>query len=116
MRSNIRETILKFVIHRHTPFHRIVSGYWCQGGDVTKFDGTGGISIYGNSFDKEKSNLRHTESGILSMCDNDDGRNDSKFNLTFKCLKTVNGDRAVFGRVIGGMKNIYKVILDIFSW
>ncbi|EFN70932.1 E3 SUMO-protein ligase RanBP2 [Camponotus floridanus] len=100
--------------YKHTPFHRIVSGYWCQGGDVTKFDGTGGISIYGNSFDKEKSNLRHTEPGILSMCDNDDGRNDSKFNLTFKCLKTVNEDRAVFGRVIGGMRNIYKVILNIF--
>ncbi|XP_025266008.1 peptidyl-prolyl cis-trans isomerase [Camponotus floridanus] len=95
--------------YKHTPFHRIVSGYWCQGGDVTKFDGTGGISIYGNSFDKEKSNLRHTEPGILSMCDNDDGRNDSKFNLTFKCLKTVNEDRAVFGRVIGGMRNIYKI-------
>ncbi|CAL1676347.1 unnamed protein product [Lasius platythorax] len=95
--------------YKHTPFHRIVSGYWCQGGDVTKFDGTGGTSIYGDSFDKEISNLRHTESGVLSMCDNDDGRNDSKFNLTFKRLKTVDRDRVVFGRVIGGMRNIYKI-------
>ncbi|XP_029665566.1 E3 SUMO-protein ligase RanBP2-like [Formica exsecta] len=99
--------------YKHTPFHRIVSGYWCQGGDVTKFDGTGGISIYGDSFDKENSNLRHAEPGVLSMCNNDDGRNDSKFNLTFKCLKTMDGDRAVFGRIISGLRNIYKVILDI---
>ncbi|XP_072754666.1 peptidyl-prolyl cis-trans isomerase E [Anoplolepis gracilipes] len=95
--------------YKNTPFHRIVSGYWCQGGDVTKFDGTGGTSIYGDSFDKENSNLRHTERGILSMCDKEDGRNDSKFNLTFKRLKTMDGNRTVFGRVIGGMRSIYKI-------
>ncbi|XP_036140808.1 peptidyl-prolyl cis-trans isomerase [Monomorium pharaonis] len=95
--------------YKNTPFHRIVSGYWCQGGDVTKFDGTGGTSIYGDSFDKEKSNLRHTGPGILSTCDNDDGKNDSKFNLTFKCLRTIDGDKTVFGRVTSGMNNIYKI-------
>ncbi|XP_039308745.1 peptidyl-prolyl cis-trans isomerase E-like [Solenopsis invicta] len=94
--------------YKRTPFHRIVSGYWCQGGDVTKFDGTGGSSIYGDSFDKENSSLRHTGPGILSTCDNDDGKNDSKFNLTFKCLRTLDGDKTVFGRVIDGMNNIYK--------
>lgn len=106
---------IKFIIRRHTPFHRIVSGYWCQGGDVTKFDGTGGTSIYNDSFDKENSNLRHTGPGILSTCDNNDGKNDSKFNLTFKCLRTVDRDKTVFGRVINGMKNIYKVTLHIFD-
>lgn len=106
---------IKFIIHRHTPFHRIVAGYWCQGGDVTKFDGTGGTSIYGDSFEKENSNLRHTGPGILSTCDND-GKNDSKFNLTFKCLKTVDRNKTftVFGRVIDGMVNIYKVTLHTF--
>ncbi|EGI68160.1 E3 SUMO-protein ligase RanBP2, partial [Acromyrmex echinatior] len=96
--------------YKYTPFHRIVSGYWCQGGDVTKFNGTGGTSIYGDSFDKESSNLRHTGPGILSTCDNDNDKTDSKFNLTFKCLRTLNGNKTVFGRVINGMNNIYKVI------
>ncbi|XP_018307748.1 peptidyl-prolyl cis-trans isomerase [Mycetomoellerius zeteki] len=95
--------------YKYTPFHRIVSGYWCQGGDVTKFNGTGGTSIYGDSFDKESSNLRHTGPGILSTYDNDDGKTDSKFNLTFKYLRTVNGNKIVFGRVIDGMNNIYKI-------
>lgn len=101
--------LLKFIIYRHTPFHRIVSDYWCQGGDVTKFDGTGGTSIYGDSFDKENFHLRHAGPGILSTCDNNDGKNDSKFNLTFKRLQTVNGDKVVFGQVIDGMTNIHKV-------
>ncbi|KAG5313030.1 PPIA isomerase, partial [Pseudoatta argentina] len=75
--------------YKYTPFHRIVSGYLCQGGDVTKFNGTGGTSIYGDSFDKDTT--------------------DSKFNITFKCLRTLNGNKTVFGRVIDGMNNIYKI-------
>ncbi|KAL6267846.1 hypothetical protein P5V15_000918 [Pogonomyrmex californicus] len=92
--------------YKHTPFHRIVSGYWCQGGDVTKFDGTGSASIYDDTFNEEKSNLHHAEPGILSTCNN---KNDSKFNLTFKRLRTVDDDKIVFGRVIGGIMNIYKI-------
>ncbi|EZA58581.1 E3 SUMO-protein ligase RanBP2 [Ooceraea biroi] len=98
----------------NTPFHRIVSGYWCQGGDVTKFDGTGGTSIYGNSFEKENFQLRHTGPGVLSMCNNENDRNDSKFNLTFRRLETMDENNVVFGQVIGGMTNIYKVTLYTF--
>lgn len=115
LRPKLSETFhIKFIIHRHTPFHRIVSGYWCQGGDVTKFDGTGSTSIYGDSFDKENSNLRHIGPGILSTCNNNDGKYDSKFNLTFKCLETVD-DKTVFGRVIHGLINIYKVTVSFFG-
>ncbi|KYN28878.1 E3 SUMO-protein ligase RanBP2 [Trachymyrmex cornetzi] len=102
-------------VNGYTPFYRIVSGYWCQGGDVTKFNGTGGTSIYGDSFDKESSNLRHTGPGILSTCDNDNGKTDSKFNLTFKCLRTLNENKTVFGQVIDGMNNIYKVIRTLLE-
>jgi cyclophilin family peptidyl-prolyl cis-trans isomerase len=106
---------MEFTIRRNTPFHRIVSGYWCQGGDVTKFDGSGGTSIYGESFEKENFEMRHTGPGILSMCNNDEDRNDSKFNLTFRELKTADGDKVVFGRVIEGMVNLYKVRV-FFRW
>lgn len=100
----------KFTIHRSTPFHRIVVGYWCQGGDVTRFNGTGGASIYGDTFENENFELRHTGPGVLSMCADDEGRNDSKFNLTFKRLETADGRNVVFGQVIDGMVNFYKVI------
>ncbi|XP_076648810.1 uncharacterized protein LOC143356757 [Halictus rubicundus] len=94
---------------RNTPFHRIVSGYWCQGGDVTKFNGSGGASAFDNLFENENFDLRHAGPGILSMCGNSENKNDSKFNLTFRRLETMDGKYVVFGKVISGLSNIYKI-------
>ncbi|XP_033353384.1 E3 SUMO-protein ligase RanBP2-like isoform X1 [Bombus vosnesenskii] len=95
--------------YKNTPFHRIVSGYWCQGGDVTKLNGCGGKSIYGESFEHENYNLRHAGPGILSMCNETENTCNSKFNLTFRQLETVDGKNVVFGKVIAGLSNIYKI-------
>ncbi|XP_054016601.1 peptidyl-prolyl cis-trans isomerase A-like [Hylaeus anthracinus] len=93
----------------NTPFHRIVTGYWCQGGDVTNFNGSGRASIFDQSFVNENFNLRHAGPGILSMCNDDENKNDSKFNLTFRRLETMDGKYVVFGKVISGLSNIYKI-------
>ncbi|XP_076161743.1 uncharacterized protein LOC143143859 [Ptiloglossa arizonensis] len=94
---------------RNTPFHRIVTGYWCQGGDVTRYNGSGGVSIFDQPFENENFNLRHAGPGILSMCNDDTNKNDSKFNLTFRMLETMDEKYVVFGKVISGLTNIYKI-------
>lgn len=39
--------------YRNNIFHRIIPGFMAQAGDITQQDGSGGMSIYGETFDDE---------------------------------------------------------------
>jgi cyclophilin family peptidyl-prolyl cis-trans isomerase len=99
--------------YKNVPMHRIVRDFICQGGDVTRFDGSGGDSIYGGKFKDEKAGLKmEYRKGYVGMANSGKNSNTSQF---FVCLSDsaadkLNGKYVCFGRVVEGLE-----ILDLIN-
>jgi len=101
--------------YKKCKMHRIVPGSLIVGGDITKGNGQGGVSIYGQdadgTFPDENFKLKHDRPGLLSMAhkSNEAGVNCSQFMITSKASPKLDGKHVVFGRVTAGLDIVSKI-------
>nr|CAB3265066.1 peptidyl-prolyl cis-trans isomerase-like 2 [Phallusia mammillata] len=92
-----------------TIFHRLIRNFMIQGGDPSG-TGRGGESAWGEPFaDEFRSNLSHSERGILSMANSGKNTNKSQFFITFRSCKHLDRKHTIFGKLVGGLATLSKL-------
>lgn len=106
---NIAFNGLKNKTYKNTKFYKIYPKKYIIGGDILNNDGSGEISLYGKNFIDESFKYTHDYPGVLSMINNGPNTNNSKFMITTQCCPELNGKHVVFGKVVRGLYNIFKL-------
>eukprot|EP00760_Papus_ankaliazontas_P027379 PhM_4_TR3304/c0_g1_i1/m.71787/K01802/E5.2.1.8; peptidylprolyl isomerase len=90
--------------YKGIPFHRIVSDFVIQGGDIVRGTGRASESIFGYRFMNESvvGKAREHLPGTLAMATSGPNQNGSQFFINIKRNEHLDGKMVVFGQVLEG--------------
>lgn len=91
--------------YRGAPIHRVMQGFTVWGGDVTRGDGSGGVSASGPSIGVETMSVRHRR-GTLSMALDESGRVRSQFFVTLVTSPALDRKAVAFGKVLDDVSRV----------
>merc|ERR1711874_94968 len=92
--------------------HRVVRNFMIQSDDFVNYNGTGGESIYGGTFEDGEFVLKHDRPFLLSMANRGRNTNGSQFFVTTAPASHLDSLHVVFGQVVSG-KEVVKEIEDL---
>ena len=90
-------------------FHRIIKNFMIQGGDPTG-TGTGGESLWGQSFgDEYSSQVKFDKPGLLAMANRGPSTNGSQFFITTVATPWLHMKHTIFGEITHGYEIVQKM-------
>ncbi|KAJ6262430.1 Phosphatase [Drechslerella dactyloides] len=96
--------------YKSTIFHRVIEEFMVQGGDITRGDGKGGMSIYGETFEDENLGWCDIDKeGLVCMANRGKDTNSSQFFITCAPCDHLNGKHTVFGHVVAGLQFVKQI-------
>lgn len=88
--------------------HRVKAGAWVQAGDLVDSSGKNSQAANGELLRHESFQISHDRAGLLGMSNHGKDTNGSQFYITLRELPFLDGKSVIIGRVINGMRPIYK--------
>ncbi|XP_015363310.1 PREDICTED: peptidyl-prolyl cis-trans isomerase, rhodopsin-specific isozyme-like [Diuraphis noxia] len=93
-----------FTIHLILKYEALFTG-----GDILNNDGSGSISIYGDTFPDENLKVNGTKPGFVGMANSGPDTNGCQFFITTRSTPSLNGEHVMFGIVVEGQEVIHAI-------